>query len=167
MGNVALVVWAQDVENDEGQDRKILCCSLTAPVTDHWRHKSLVYAMTGSLWRYLPFLWVRLPATVRKWAHKSRQEFCWGSGTNLPGKPLLRSSQIFPRLEKRAIIRASLMTLLRRIFYLDQPLQIMATPFFCLLSHLSVKISNASVLTAALAQTFPTGARNIRSSYTF
>lgn len=102
MGNVALVVWAQDVENDEGQDRKILCCSLTAPVTDHWRHKSLVYAMTGSLWRYLPFLWVRLPAAVRKWAHKSRQEFCWGSGTNLPGKPLLRSSQIFPRLEKRA-----------------------------------------------------------------
>lgn len=35
MGNVALVVGAQDVENDEGQDRKILCCSLTAPVTDH------------------------------------------------------------------------------------------------------------------------------------
>lgn len=64
------------------------------------------------------------------------------------------------------IIRASLITLLR-IFYLDQPLQIMATPFFCLLSHLSVKISNASVLTAALAQTFPTGARNITSSYTF
>ena len=170
MGNVALVVWAQDVENDEGQDRKI-CCSLTAPVTDHWRHKSLVYAMTGSLWRYLPFLWVRLPAAVRKWAHKSRQEFCWGSGTNLPANlssDRLKSSRDWRNaLPAAPIIRASLMTLLRRIFYLDQPLQIMATPFFCLLSHLSVKISNASVLTAALAQTFPTGARNIRSSYTF
>lgn len=121
MGNVALVVWAQDVENDEGHDRKILCCSLTAPVTvrdkgihstsvvNFWtrpltsQEPSLCYdRISFDSWRYLPFLWVRLPAAVRKWAHKSRQEFCWGSGTNLPGKPLLRSSQIFPRLEKRA-----------------------------------------------------------------
>lgn len=79
----------------------------------------------------------------------------------------LKSSRDWRNALPAAPIRASLMTLLRRIFYLDQPLQIMATPFFWLLSHLSVKISNASVLTAALAQTFPTGARNIRSSYTF
>lgn len=81
---------------------------------------------------------------------------------NLSSDRLKSSRDWRNALPAAPIIRASL-----RIFYLDQPLQIMATPFFCLLSHLSVKISNASVLTAALAQTFPTGARNIRSSYTF
>lgn len=89
------------------------------------------------------------------------------SRANLSSDRLKSSRDWRNALPAAPIIRASLMTLLRRIFYLDQPLQIMATPFFCLLSHLSVKISNASVLTAALAQTFPTGARNIRSSYTF
>ena len=73
----------------------------TRPLTS--QEPSLCYdRISFDSWRYLPFLWVRLSAAVRKWAHKSRQEFCWGSGTNLPGKPLLRSSQIFPRLEKRA-----------------------------------------------------------------
>ena len=89
------------------------------------------------------------------------------SRANLSSDRLKSSRDWRNALPAAPIIRASLMTLLRRIFYLDQPLQIMATPFFCLLSHLSVKISNASVLTAALAQTFPTGARNITSSYTF
>lgn len=87
------------------------------------------------------------------------------SRANLSSDRLKSSRDWRNALPAAPIIRASLM--LRRIFYLDQPLQIMATPFFCLLSHLSVKISNASVLTAALAQTFPTGARNITSSYTF
>ena len=88
------------------------------------------------------------------------------SRANLSSDRLKSSRDWRNALPAAPIIRASLITLLR-IFYLDQPLQIMATPFFCLLSHLSVKISNASVLTAALAQTFPTGARNITSSYTF
>lgn len=79
------------------------------------------------------------------------------SRANLSSDRLKSSRDWRNALPAAPIIRASLMTLLRRIFYLDQPLQIMATPFFCLLSHLSVKNFKCQCSHGRIGANFPNG----------